>query len=110
MKQGEIWYTDLNPSQGSEQAGFRPVVIISGNLMNAYLNVVICCPLTTKIKNYKGNVILNPDATNGLTESSEILTFHIRSLSKERLKRKVGQISHSELKQIKANLEDILRY
>jgi mRNA interferase MazF len=54
MKQCELWYADLNPVKGSEQAGMRPVVIVSGNLMNTYLNVVICCPLTSKIKNYKG--------------------------------------------------------
>ena len=64
MKQGEIWYADLNPVKGSEQAGFRPVVIVSGNLANEFLQTVICCPLTTKIKNYKGNVVLSPDERN----------------------------------------------
>jgi mRNA interferase MazF len=110
MKQGEIWFTDLNPSKGNEQAGFRPVVIISGNLMNTYLNVLICCPLTTKIKNYKGNVVLTSNANNGLSETSEILTFHIRSISKERLKRKIGFIEQAELEQIKTCLQDILHY
>ena len=51
MKQGEIWFTELNPIKGSEQAGFRPVVIISGNALNDFTQVLICCPLTTKIKN-----------------------------------------------------------
>jgi mRNA interferase MazF len=110
MKQGEIWYIDLNPSKGSEQTGFRPVVIVSGNLMNTYLNVVICCPLTTKVKNYKGNVVLQPNECNGLSETSEILTFHIRTISKERLQRKVGHISIDELESIKACLNDILPY
>jgi mRNA interferase MazF len=52
MRQGEIWYADLNPVKGSEQAGFRPVVILSGNLLNENLPIVIVAPLTTKIKNY----------------------------------------------------------
>src|SRR4051812_6450003 len=82
MRQNEIWYADLNPSKGSEQHGFRPVVIISGNLMNEYLNTIICCPLTTKIKNYKGNVVLDPDNENQLKARSEILTAHIRIVSK----------------------------
>ena len=64
MKQREIWYADLNPVKGSEQKGFRPVVIISGNVVNKYLNIVIACPLTTKIKGYKGNIILQPDDIN----------------------------------------------
>ncbi|HLP33415.1 MAG TPA: type II toxin-antitoxin system PemK/MazF family toxin, partial [Bacteroidia bacterium] len=54
MKQGEIWFANLNPTKGSEQAGMRLVVIVSGNLANTHLNTVICCPLSTKIKNYKG--------------------------------------------------------
>jgi mRNA interferase MazF len=110
MKQAEIWYADLNPSRGSEQKGFRPVVVISGNLMNEYLNTVICCPLTTKIKNYKGNVVLKPDAVNKLKSASEILTAHIRSVSKERLVRKIGRISDEQLREIKEALNDMLRY
>ncbi|HRN94376.1 MAG TPA: type II toxin-antitoxin system PemK/MazF family toxin [Chitinophagales bacterium] len=108
MKQGEIWQVDLNPVKGSEQAGFRPVVIVSGNLLNTYLNVVICCPLTTKIKNYKGNVVLKPNKTNNLKQTSEILTFHIHSISKERLGKKIGSIDKSELNEIHNCLNDIL--
>ncbi len=110
MKQGEIWNTNLNPTQGSEQAGFRPVVIISGNLMNDLTNLVVCCPLTTKIKNYHGNVILEPSKLNGFNENSEILTFHIRSLSKDRLKEKIGKITPLELKGIQNCLQDIWKY
>ncbi len=66
MKQGEIWYADLNPTKGSEQSGFRPLVILSGDLLNVFMNVVITCPLTTKVKNYKGNVVLLPDDKNEL--------------------------------------------
>lgn len=110
MKQCEIWYADLNPVRGSEQQGFRPVVIISGNMLNHYLPVVIVCPLTSKIKNYKGNIILKPDEENGLTEPSEIMIFHIRSISKERLVRKIGEITGSELASFKLGLDDILRY
>jgi len=110
MKQGEIWYVDLNPVKGSEQAGYRPVVIVSGNLMNSHLNIVICCPLTTKVKNYKGNVVLEPNITNNLLKISEVLTFHIRSISKERMVKKIGAIKSTELSQIKKCLDEILNY
>jgi len=110
MKQGELWYADLNPVKGSEQSGTRPVVIVSGDLANTYLKTVICCPLTTKIKRYKGNVLLKPNALNKLREQSEILTFHIRSISKERLVRKIGAISTDELKLIKNGFDDIWKY
>jgi mRNA interferase MazF len=110
MKQGELWHANLNPIKGQEQAGMRPVVIISGNLLNTYLNIVICCPLTSKIKNYKGNVVLQQTNNNKLKQASEILTFHIRSISKERLTKKIGEITANELHIIKQTLNEIMDY
>ncbi len=110
MKQGEIWYADLNPTKGSEQAGQRPVVILSGNLLNQHLNVVIVSPLTTKIKNYKGNPVISPTKVNGLKQESEMLIFHIRSVSKDRLTSKIGDIEQSELTLAVKTLNDILKY
>ena len=110
MRQREIWYTNLNPTNGSEQSGHRPVVIISGNMLNKYLNIVIACPLTSKIKNYKGNVVLNPSESNGLDSESEVLIFHVRSISKSRLVKKIGSITKDELSILKLGLDDIMRY
>jgi mRNA interferase MazF len=110
MKQGEIWFADLNPSKGREQDGQRPVVIISGNLLNEHLSVVIAMPLTTKIKNYKGNPVLIPSKTNGLKIESEVLVFHVRSISKDRLVKRVGVITNRELDQAIKTLNDILTY
>jgi mRNA interferase MazF len=110
MKQGEIWFVDLNPTKGSEQAGQRPVVVISGNLLNEHLTVVIVVPLTTKIKNYKGNPILTPNKTNGLKTESEMLVFHVRSVSKDRLVKKIGSIEKEELNRTIKTLNDILKY
>ncbi len=110
MKQCEIWLADLNPVRGSEQKGMRPVIIVSGNVLNDYMPIVIACPLTSKIKAYKGNIVLEPDQTNGLSAKSEILTFHIRSISKERLVKKLGKISEQQLTELKQGLDDILRY
>lgn len=110
MKQGEIWYANLNPTKGNEQAGNRPVVIISGNLLNQHLNIVLVIPLTTKIKKYKGNPILQPNSSNGLTSESEMLVFHIRSVAKERLVRKLGSVESSHLNVSIKTLNDILKY
>ena len=110
MKQCEIWLADLNPVKGSEQSGFRPVAIISGNVLNQYLKIVIACPLTSSVKGYKGNVILEPNQTNNLEKKSEILTFQIRSISKERLVEKIGKITSEQLEEVKTGLNDILKY
>ncbi len=110
MKQGEIWEMYFDPIKGSEQGGRRPSLIISGNMLNENLNIVIVCPLTTNIKEFKGNVVLNPSHENGLKNASEILTFHIRSVSKERLKKKLGVVSKKDIGIIKKTLNDLLKY
>ena len=101
MKQGEIWEMHLDPVSGREQGGRRPAVIVSGNLLNTYLEVVIVCPLTSIIKKYKGNLILEPTKENGLKKKSEVLTFHLRSVSKNRLRKRLGEISEKKINKIK---------
>ena len=98
MKQKEIWNINLDPIKGREQKGYRPAVIVSGNAMNDHLDVILICPLTTSIKNYKGCLLLKKNDLNKLPKDSEVLTFHIRSIAKERLIKKVGVISDDELK------------
>ncbi len=110
MKQGEIWYANLDPTEDSEQAGFSPVLIVSGNLANELAPVVLCCPITSKIKNYKGNPILEPDEQNGLKLKSEVMIIHLRSLAKSRLKQKLGSINPSHIKLVKQTINDLLNY
>jgi len=110
MKQGEIWNVYFDPVKGNEQGGNRPAVIVSGNTLNKYLGIVIVCPLTASLHYFEGNPIIKPNKKNGLSKPSEIIVFHIRSLSKDRLKKKLGDISKEELNQIKETLNDILRY
>ena len=110
MKKGEIWDAFFDSTLGSEQSGRRPAVIISGNLVNDNVRTVIVCPLTSKLKEYKGNLILDPNDRNGLDKRSEVMTIHVRSLSKERLKRKIGEINDSEMAVIIESLDKIIRY
>jgi len=110
MKQGEIWEVYFDPVLGSEQAGRRPALIISGNLANNNLNTIIACPLTTKLKNYHGNLILKPSANNGLSKTSEVMTIHIRSLSKERFLKKIGAVSQLDFNIVKEGLDKIIKY
>jgi mRNA interferase MazF len=107
MKQREIWFANLDPTQGNEQAGLRPVLIISGNLMNQNTGLLIVCPLSTKIKSFPSTVLIPKTLQNGLTHDSEVLTFQIRVLSKLRLVRQVGKITETELKQIVLELNGI---
>ncbi len=110
MKQGEIWNVYFDPVKGSEQSGNRPAVIISGNTMNQKSNLVIVCPLTTSLHYFKEHPILTPNAENGLKNTSEVLVFQVRTLSKERFKKKIGNISKTTISSIHDTLNKILKY
>ena|ERR1043165_1723709 len=110
MKQREIWYANLNPAKGREQRGIRPVVIVSGNAMNDHMDICIVCPITSKIKHYAGCLQLKKDKLNGLKEDSEIITFQIRTVAKERLVKKIGEITNEQLRNLKQGLIEVLHY
>lgn len=110
MKQKDIYLANLNPSMGNEQSGIRPILIISGNAMNDNFGVVITCPLSSKIKNFSGCIVLSPDDLNKLSEKSEVLTFQVRTIAKERLMKKIGEISEYQFQAIKKGLNEILTY
>ena len=100
MRQGEIWFADLNPTKGSEQSGKRPVVIVSGNTLNDALSIVIVVPLTSKIKSYTTCVLVLANRTNGLKKDAEVIPFRIRALAKKRLVNRLGIVTEEELREI----------
>lgn len=72
--------------------GYRHVLVISSDLLNKYLSIVILCPLTSKIENYKDNVGLEPSPENGLQSRSEVMTIYIRSIFRDLLVSKIGSV------------------
>jgi mRNA interferase MazF len=110
MKQGDIYWADLEPTKGEEQQGTRPVVIISGNALNKKLMMRIVCPLTSQIKHLKGCIYLAKNKANNLDSDSEVIPFQIRSIATSRLKTKIGEITADQIEQIKTGLQEILTY
>ena len=100
MRQGEIWFADLNPTKGSEQSGKRPVVIVSGNTLNDTLPIIIVVPITSKIKLYPTCILLSANKTNGLKKDSEAIPFQVRAVTKKRLIKRTGHITEEELREI----------
>jgi len=94
-----VFWVDLNPVKGSEQAGRRPVVVIQNDVGNETAPTVIVAPLTTKslTKHYPINVHL-PRGVAGLKEHSAILLSQIRTIDKTRLDHKIGHLPPSYLK------------
>ena|SRR3989344_3375069 len=100
MRQGDVWFADLEPTKGSEQSGRRPVVVVSGNTLNETLPIVIVVPITSKIKSYPTCVLLRKGRTNGLKKDGEAIPFQIRTISKKRLTKRIGNITPDELRDI----------
>lgn len=110
IRQRDICLADLSPAHGSEQAGKRPVAVISGNMMNNNLPVCIVCPISAQVKNYPTCVAVTASPANKLKDNSEILTFQIRAISQNRIVKKIGHITNTQLAQIFAGLHDVLTY
>ena len=101
IRRGDVFWVDLNPVKGSEQAGRRPVVVIQNDVGNETAPTVIVAPLTTKsfTKHYPVNVHV-PRSVTGLKENSAILLSQIRTIDKTRLDRKIGHLPPTYLKEV----------
>ncbi|MDO8562134.1 MAG: type II toxin-antitoxin system PemK/MazF family toxin [bacterium] len=110
MRQGEIWFADLDPAKGSEQSGRRPVVVISGNTLNDALPIVIVVPVTSKIKSYPACTMLKTGRTSGLKKESEAISFQVRALAKKRLIKRIGRVTGEELREILRGLFVVLTH
>ncbi len=107
---GEIWIANLNPTRGHEQAGRRPVLIISTDTFNhGPANLVFALPLTRTDRGIPFHVAINPPE-GGLKARSYILCDAMRSIAKERLggQRAWGVISSQTMAQVEYRLRILL--
>ena len=82
---GELWSADLDPTRGHEQAGLRPVLIVSNDTFNhGPANMVIVVPLTRTGRRIPLHVTLDPPEGR-VRERSYILCDNVRAISKDRL-------------------------
>ena len=103
IKRYEIYYADLNPTIGSEIKKVRPVVIISQDEMNKYLETVVVCPLTSKL-HPKWRTRLQIKCAN---KKVEIAIDQIRTISKKRLKKKIDELSKIKAAQLRKLITDM---
>lgn len=94
MKRGEIYKADLDPVLGSEQGGVRPVLIIQNDIGNLHSPTVIVAAITSRIKKPKlpTHVPITAEES-GLERESLILLEQVRTLEKQRLQKRLGQVS-----------------
>jgi mRNA interferase MazF len=102
MERGEIYDARLDPVEGSEQGGTRPVVIVSRDAINAYSPVVLAVPCTTYRENrrvYPTQVlVIAPDG--GLSNDSILMADQVRVLAKSRLLTLRGKLNSTTLGQL----------
>src|SRR6202140_3952253 len=100
---GDIVWISFDPQTGHEQAGHRPAVVLSPAAYNAKTSLMVCCPMTTQIKNHPFEVAVAGDSP------SAVLADQVRSLDwrKRRAKRK-GAISPAELADASAKIRALI--
>lgn len=106
MLRGELYQASLDPIIGSEQGGSRPVLIVSRNALNANAPIVIVVPLTrrdNKRRLYPTHVEIRA-GEGGLSKDSVALCEQIRVISKERLTKRIGQLSAQTMSRVDSTL------
>jgi len=100
---GDIVWLSFDPQTGHEQAGHRPAVVLSPSAYNAKTSLMICCPMTSQIKNYPFEVRIG-----GATPRA-VLADQVKSLDwRKRGARRKGTISAAELAEVRAKIRALI--
>jgi len=104
---GDVRWADLNPVRGREQAGLRPVLIISQDIFNQRSETVIAMAITSQAQ-HAGFPLTFEIKSTRLLKQSWVKISQIRTLSIERIGKKIGTISSEELEEIIEGLNEII--
>lgn len=98
VKRGQVFFADLGTTQGSEQGGYRPVLIIQNDVGNAYSTTTIVAPITSATKKFLPTHYLIGNH-NGL-RSGLVLCEQIRTIDKSRLRRYVCEFTAEQMQEV----------
>jgi mRNA interferase MazF len=104
---GDTYWADLNPVIGSEQGGLRPVLILSHNIFNERSGTVIAVALTSQPQR-AGYPLTFELSKEKLPKKSWVKISQIRTLSVERIRKKISKVSDEELAIIVEGLNEII--
>lgn len=101
---GEVWLVDLDPTRGREQAGKRPVLVVSANGFNkSPADLVVVLPMTSKDESIPWHVPL-PPPEGGTKTQSFIMCEAVRSISHDRLVQRWGAVTPATLDEVEDRL------
>jgi mRNA interferase MazF len=105
IQRGQVYWTNLDPVQGSEISKTRPCIVLSANEINRRRHTVVIVPLTSTPEPVHFPLVIDvPSAGIGSKARSE----HIRSIDKSRLKSLIGRISDADLDSLSRGVAKIL--
>ena len=98
VKRGEVWYAELSPTRGSEQAGTRPVLVVQNDAVNRFTTTVLAIPLTTNLRRAAlPTCVQVVIGEGGLPDESVLLCHQMRALDKNRLRNRLGAVSEQTM-------------
>ena len=104
---GDVVWADLNPVRGSEQAGLRPVLVLSADVFNRHSGTVVAVALTSQAPR-AGFPLTLPLSDPKLPKKSWVKIGQVRTLSTERLGKRLARATPDELAQVLEGLNEIL--
>ena len=104
---GEIRWADLNPVRGHEQAGHRPVLVLSQDVFNERSGTVIAVALTSQVQRAGFPLTLELDSRR-LPKRTWVKISQIRTLATERVGRKISKVTPEEIDRVLTGLTEIL--
>ncbi|MBR2454743.1 MAG: type II toxin-antitoxin system PemK/MazF family toxin [Clostridia bacterium] len=101
VKRGDIYYADLSPVVGSEQGGVRPVLIVQNDVGNKYSPTVIAAAITSQQEKSRLPTHISVNGNQcGLSKDSVVLLEQVRTIDKQRLKERMGNLSTNDMNKI----------
>ena len=104
---GDVRWADPNPTRGREQSGLRPVLVLSHDVFNEHSGTAIVVALTSSPQRAGFPLSLELTSTR-LPKRSWVKIGQIRTLSVERIGKRLGRVSSEELSQVLDGLDEIL--
>lgn len=108
MKRGEVYWANLAPRSGSEQAGKRPVIILSHDAFNetpAWRSIIVIPVSTSPAQSRRGpTVVALPAGTGGLTNNSSVICHQVTTLDRSKLEERLGVLPADILIQVEKAL------
>jgi mRNA interferase MazF len=103
-QRGEVWWVRLDPTLGSEIAKTRPCVILSGDIFNRLRRTVVVIPLSSSPQ--ASPPLLVPVRCDG--RDVVAVTDQIRAVTKQRLDRRMGELSIEDLEAVELGVREVL--